>query len=148
MFGCGPLGTVVSLVLLVIAEGLRHLLHLPPLGLSLPVRLMVLVTAISGTVAIVMWSVRSLPVTSRGRELCSRGAFGVLRHPLYAAFLSVFNFGFAVFLNHTVFVLWAVALHPLWHWLVRGEERLMTQQFGEEYVRYAERTGRFVPRFR
>jgi protein-S-isoprenylcysteine O-methyltransferase Ste14 len=148
VFGIGPVGTLISLVLLGMAAGLRELLHLPSLGLSFSLRLAVLVIASCGTVAIVVWSVRSLPVDSRGRELCTRGAFRVFRHPLYAAFLSVFNFGFALYLNHSVYLLWAVALHPLWHWLVRREERLMVSGFGEQYEQYAERTGRFFPRLR
>jgi protein-S-isoprenylcysteine O-methyltransferase Ste14 len=148
IFGVGPVGTLISLVLLGMAAGLRQQLHLPSLELSFPPRLAVLVIASCGAAAIIVWSVRSLPVDSRGRELCTRGAFSVFRHPLYAAFLSVFNFGFALFLNHSVFLFWAVALHPLWHWLVRREERLMVDGFGEEYEHYAERTGRFFPRLR
>jgi protein-S-isoprenylcysteine O-methyltransferase Ste14 len=96
----------------------------------------------------IVWSVTSLPTTDRGNKLCIAGAFRYVRHPLYAAFLSIFNFGLAVYLNSYIFVLWAVLLHPIWHYVVRYEERLMINVFGEEYFEYQKKTGRFFPRLR
>lgn len=98
------------------------------------------------TLVIIVWSFRSLPTADRGNKLCTSGAFKYVRHPLYAAFLSVFDFGFAIYLNGYIFVLWAVLLHPIWHYLVKYEERTMIDTFGEAYLEYQERTGRFLPK--
>jgi protein-S-isoprenylcysteine O-methyltransferase Ste14 len=65
---------------------------------------------------------------------------------LYAVFLSLFNFGFALYLNHWIYVLWAIVLHSLWHVIVRSEELLMVREFGRDYEEYMGETGRFVPR--
>jgi protein-S-isoprenylcysteine O-methyltransferase Ste14 len=107
----------------------------------------VLGVGLIGLVALVVWSLRSLPPSARGRQLCTQGAFRYVRHPLYAAFLSHFNFALALFLGHPIYLLWAIALHPIWHVLMRSEERLMLRDFGEPYREYAARTGRFIPRF-
>jgi protein-S-isoprenylcysteine O-methyltransferase Ste14 len=98
------------------------------------------------TLAAIIWSVKSLPASERGKKLSTRGAFKYVRHPLYAAFLSIFNFGLALFLNSYIYLLWAVILHPVWHLLVHHEERLMVDIFGQSYVEYQRRTGRFLPR--
>jgi len=42
----------------------------------------------------------------------------------------------------------SLLLHPIWHVLARREEKIVMDAFGDEYRRYAARTGRFVPRFR
>jgi hypothetical protein len=54
-----------------------------------------------------------------------------MRHPLCAAFLSMFNFGLAIHLNGYIYILWAVLLHPVWHYVIRYEEQLMIDTFGK-----------------
>jgi protein-S-isoprenylcysteine O-methyltransferase Ste14 len=39
-----------------------------------------------------------------------------------------------------------VPLHPLWIRLAQQEEAALEERFGEEYTRYAEETGQFLPR--
>jgi protein-S-isoprenylcysteine O-methyltransferase Ste14 len=146
IFGSGPAGTLASIALLVVAAFLQRRLDWPALGLPHGARLWVLAAGLLATIVLVAWSVRSLPVDSRGRELCTSGAFARLRHPLYAAFLLFFCPALAIYLDHTIYIAWAVALHPVWHAVIRGEEALMAKQFGDEWERYAARTGRFIPR--
>jgi protein-S-isoprenylcysteine O-methyltransferase Ste14 len=147
IFGSGPLGVGVTLLLFLAAAMAEKHLNLPQLGVPLRVRIGVLTVCTILAAAIVVWSIRSLPTEVRGRQLCVRGAFRYLRHPLYAALVSIFNFGFAFFLNHTVFLITAVIIHLIWHSIVRQEEKMMVKAFGEEYLQYARRTGRFFPRF-
>jgi protein-S-isoprenylcysteine O-methyltransferase Ste14 len=116
------------------------------LGIPLLARQVILAVAALGTLTGIVWTSRSLPVDQRGRELCTGGAYSWVRHPLYASFLSVAVPGIALFLNNWVFVAWLVALHILWHLVVRPEERMMQAEFGEVYQTYARRTGRFFPR--
>lgn len=146
IFGSGPVGTVASLVLFVGAWRLER--ELPGLALNLPVhlRIAVLVVTSVAAVGVIVWSLRSLPPAARGRDVVEAGIYRWVRHPLYAAFLSLFNFGLAIYLDHLVYVAWALLLHPVWHGLVRFEERLMLEGFGHRYAEYARRTGRFLPR--
>jgi protein-S-isoprenylcysteine O-methyltransferase Ste14 len=146
IFGSGPFGTLLSVLLLApsvwLASRFDHLQITPHDGLRFVAFSVLSLT----TLLIIVWSVRSLPPAERGNTLVTGGAFKYFRHPLYGAFLSFFNFGLALLLNNWIYVLWAAVQHPVWHLLIRGEERLMKQAFPGQYDQYAAVTGRFFPR--
>lgn len=146
IFGGGPLGVSVTLLFFLAAALVQKHLILPQLGVPFGVRVWVLTVCTIFAATLAVWSIRSLPTEERGRKLCIRGAFHYLRHPLYAALVSIFIFGFAFFLNHSVFLIVAVIIHLIWHRIVSREEKMMVKAFGEEYLQYACRTGRFIPR--
>jgi protein-S-isoprenylcysteine O-methyltransferase Ste14 len=148
IFGSGPLGVALSVLVTLAAVWIRARLPEGTLGIPTLARQLILGAGLIGTVAGVVWSARSLPVDRRGRGLCVAGAYRWVRHPLYASFLSVGAPAVAIFLDHWVFLAWVVAGHALWHLVVRPEERMMAAEFGEAYQVYASRTGRFVPRWR
>ncbi len=148
IFGSGPIGSLISLVLLFITSWLNKRINLPPISNNQSLLNSIFLVSGLITLVIIVWSVKSLHPTDRGKKLCTTGAFRYVRHPLYAAFLSVFNFGLAVYLNSYIFVFWAVLVHPIWHYLIRYEERLMIDTFGETYKEYQKKTGRFLPRLR
>lgn len=145
-FGSGPVGVIVSLILLFIAYLITRQFSVPRISDNQALLDILFIASIVLTLVIIAWSLRSLPAADRGNRLCTSGAFRYVRHPLYAAFLSVFNFGFAIWLNSYVYLAWALLLHPVWHCLVRDEERMMVATFGDAYREYQERTGRFFPR--
>jgi len=146
IFGSGPLGLAASAGLFLAAVWLERRLPDAPLLDHVGARVAAFGVACLAGTALFLWSLLALPVEARGRRLVTGGAYRFVRHPLYAAFLTFFDFGLALFLDHAVYLAWAVLLHPLWHLLVRGEERRMAEAFGAEWDAYARRTGRFVPR--
>ncbi len=148
IFGAGPRGVLISIALLVVVWHLENIVGLPRISERSYIRGSIFVLTIIASMILIAWSVKSLPPNSRGRELVTSGAYEYFRHPLYAAFLSCFNFGLAVFLNNLIYVIWAVILHGVWHWNVGSEENFMSREFPKEYMEYSKRTGRFVPRVR
>lgn len=148
IFGSGPLGSLIGLLLLALAWRLEPYLGLPTITANDTLRWLIFGLSTLAAVALLLWSLSSLPVTQRGHALVTRGAFRYLRHPLYAAFISIFNFGFAVLLNNWIYILWAILVHILGHWIVRGEEALMHRAYPYDYASYCNTTGRFVPRIR
>jgi len=146
MFGCGPFGSALSLGLLFVAMLVAR--ETPQGWLAIPqgVRTVALNLGAAGALALIVWSTRTLRPADRGNKLCTSGPFRFVRHPLYASFLSWFNFGLAIYIGHIVFFLWALLLHPLWLWAVRKEEAAMAAEFGKSWDEYARRTGCFVPR--
>lgn len=146
VFGSGPRGLLVSLILLGIALWARRRVDFLKISDNQAVLNAAFLMLSCITLVLVIWSLRSLPASGRGNNLCTSGAFRYVRHPLYASFLSVFNIGLALYLNSYLFILWAACLHPIWHYIVRDEEMLMVRIFGEDYVAYRKRTGRFFPR--
>jgi len=148
IFGSGPAGLLISLTLFFIASWLNKRINLPPLSNNQFILNSIFIISILMTLTIIIWSVKSLPTSERGNKLCTSGVFKYVRHPLYAAFLSIFDFGLAFYLNSYIFILWAVLLHPIWHYVIRYEERLMVDVFGKSYIEYQKKTGRFFPRLR
>ena len=148
VFGSGPVGFLLSLVLLSVAGWLNQAINPPPISNNQVLLDAIFSISILATLMIIGWSVRSLPREDRGNKLCTTGPFKYVRHPLYAAYLSVFSFGLAIYLNSYIYVLWAVLLHPIWHYLVRTEEQQLLAVFGQAYLEYQKTTGRFFPKLR
>ena len=148
IFGAGPRGLLISLALLALTWQVETAFGLPGISDSQAVRWVAFGSSAVGTLLLAGWSAKSLPPATRGKELVTAGPYRYVRHPVYAAFLSCFNFGLAVFLNNWIYVAWAVLLHGVWHWNVRSEEKLMAAAFPDEYPEYCRSTGRFVPRLR
>ena len=147
IFGTGPRGLLISLVLLAIANFFEIYFYYLQITNSNNFRYSIFSIFTILTISIILWSLKSLPPTERGKKLITNGAFKYFRHPLYGAFLSFFNFGLAIFLNNWIYLIWALIQHPVWHWNIKREERLMKNTFPNEYKIYYNKTGRFFPRF-
>jgi len=145
--GVGPPGIFLSALLLAVAFWVKPYIPLPPLFARPTIPEIALGAGIVFSVLLVVWAVRSLPIQKRGMGVCSNGAYRYVRHPVYGAFSSVGALGLALYFNHPIFLLWFVAIQFLWNWLVRFEEQMMVEEFGEEYEQYMEYTGRLLPRF-
>ena len=146
LFGAGPRGLAISFVLFALAWRLESVVGLPRIIDIIQVRWIVFAMSVGGAASLAAWGLRSLPPGRRGVDLVTRGAYKYFRHPVYASLLSSFNFGLAVLLNNWIYVVWALALHGVWHWNIRSEEKLMARQFPKQYADYCKTTGRFVPR--
>jgi len=146
IFGSGPIGLLISLILLFIAIFINKQIGFLKISSNQFILKLIFIIFSLTTVVLIIWSFKSLPTSDRGNNLCTSGAFKYVRHPLYAAFLSVFNFGLAIYLNSYLFIVWAIVLHPIWHYIVSYEEKMMISVFKEEYVEYQKKTGRFFPR--
>ncbi len=146
LFGTGPRGLVISYALLALAWRLESVVGLPGIIDNATARWVIFALSVMGAAGLAVWSFKSLPPARRGLDLVTSGAYRYVRHPVYSTLLSSFNFGLAVLLNNWIYVIWAIALHGLWHWNIRGEERLMARQFPQRYPEYCKKTGRFVPR--
>lgn len=147
IFGSGPKGLLISLALLYLSFYLRDFFNTPKIfsgHVFARQSIFWILTIIS--IAVIVWSLVSLNPKLRGKTLVTTGALKYFRHPLYAAFLSFFDFGLAILLNNWIFVVWAVILHPIWHLLIAEEEKALKSVFPGEYEKYCENTGRFFPK--
>jgi protein-S-isoprenylcysteine O-methyltransferase Ste14 len=80
-----------------------------------------------------------------GHELVTGGVYRSVRHPMYA---SIWLWGIAqTLLLQNRIAGWAglVLFLPLYLLRVPREERMMLNEFGEEYRAYMNRTGRIIP---
>jgi protein-S-isoprenylcysteine O-methyltransferase Ste14 len=84
----------------------------------------------------------------KDHELVTHGVYRHLRHPMYAA-IWLFSLAQGLLLQNWLAGWSAVAAFALMYFArVPREERLMQEAFGDEYARYALRTGRVFPRLK
>ena len=143
LFGSGPRGALVGVLLFIPVYLGEDLVALPEINSNDTFRYVVFALFTLVSLFIIIWSLKSLPPKERGKKLVTTGAFKYFRHPLYAAFVSFFNFGFAFLMNNWIYMFWTLVMIPVWHLNIRREEELMKQEFGQEYIDYCSRTGRF-----
>jgi protein-S-isoprenylcysteine O-methyltransferase Ste14 len=78
-------------------------------------------------------------------RLVTAGPYARMRHPIYTALVG-WAAGFALVTANWIFVAFAVLIPAVFFLRVPREEKMMLDQFGEEYRKYMERTGRFLPK--
>jgi protein-S-isoprenylcysteine O-methyltransferase Ste14 len=78
-------------------------------------------------------------------QLITSGPYGTIRHPLYTG---IFTFGLSLALVSANWFFVAFFVMSLFGLGLRvpKEERMMMEQFGEEYRAYMQRTGRYLPK--
>jgi protein-S-isoprenylcysteine O-methyltransferase Ste14 len=80
-------------------------------------------------------------------QLITTGPYEKVRHPMYTV-LILFFFGLSLVSANLIVILFAVLLMFAFPFWVRVEEEKMIEVFGEEYIDYMKRTGRFFPSLR
>ena len=80
-------------------------------------------------------------------RLITSGPYRVIRHPIYTA-MFIWVIGLALFTANMVFALLALLTIIGLILRVPKEEKMMIGQFGDEYRKYIQITGRFFPKFR
>ena len=79
-----------------------------------------------------------------GHRLIAEGPYARIRHPMYSTILGWMMSLGLVAANWVPFIFAALcALNFMLR--IRGEEKMMLQQFGDEYREYMKRTGRLLP---
>ncbi len=79
--------------------------------------------------------------------LIEAGPYNKVRHPMYTVFIS-FSLAVAFISSNLLILIFAILIAIPFHWITQKEERMLTDQFGEDYLSYMDRTGRFLPPFR
>ena len=78
-------------------------------------------------------------------RLVSQGVYRAIRHPMYSA-LILYSVGQALVIpNWVAGFSNVIALAVLLALRLRREEKMMAEQFGDEYAAYSARTKRFIP---
>ena len=145
LFGIGPIGAALSVILLVVTIRADRALGRPEICRYEPLMAILGALLICAGLILLFWTMHTLRNWWLDNRLCTTGPFRWFRHPMYAAWITFIAWGAALCLNSLMLLFWVVSLHPVWHLLVIREEKAMADHFGDEYRRYAGRTGRFLP---
>ncbi|MDY9928013.1 protein-S-isoprenylcysteine O-methyltransferase [Methanosarcina sp.] len=130
--------------------------RLKPFSFSLPARVRWLGAGLifAGNLLFI-WSHRALgrnwsPLLEirRGHTLITEGPYRFIRHPMYAA---IFLIGIGVSLlsaNWIVALSYMLPMTNMYLFRISDEEKMMAEQFGNEYKEYMRNTGRLIPKLR
>ena len=151
-FGVGPMYVFVCFCLTV--AGLR-LSHGGFLGAGFCLRGKIIFT-VAGILLVVsggaLWFmavvVEKINVKARETKLATTGVYGIVRNPVYSAFIFIFT-GILLFeANYLLLLL------PIVYWgfltllMKKSEEKWLLREFGEEYAVYCREVNRVIPWFR
>ncbi len=81
----------------------------------------------------------SFSVTAQARQLVTNGLYSRIRNPIYV-FSAIGLSGLALYFERPRLLLLLLILIPLQIRRAKAEERVLTAKFGDEYVRYKEKT--------
>jgi protein-S-isoprenylcysteine O-methyltransferase Ste14 len=136
-------------------SGIFSWLYLSPFTLQFPLDFAV---QASGIVLLGLgYFLFSWSIVARGRyavswhmpkdhRLVTWGPYRYVRHPSYLAYFLLFFGLFLSWLNFLVLPCFVAV--PGYYCGVEKEEEMLMRRFGEEYCKYQERTGRFLPKVR
>ena len=79
--------------------------------------------------------------------LITEGVYSRVRHPMYTVF-GLFSFSVAIISSNLLLLVFSILVFIPFPWLARHEEKMLIDKFGDEYRKYMEQTGRFLPRIR
>jgi protein-S-isoprenylcysteine O-methyltransferase Ste14 len=146
LFGVGPLGMLISIVLLGLLWLLDRFFHHVEIS-SRPGTIKII-----GSILFVLWicwhswSIRTIRRWWQHDQLCTTGPYRFVRHPIYAGGVLLGAVAVVLVFNSWIILPLPVLMYATYSILVRKEEAMMTNVFGEDYRRYAVRTGRLFPR--
>lgn len=88
------------------------------------------------------WSSRA--TIKEGHELIVRGPYRMVRNPIYTGIFFAL-LGTAISLGQVRHFLVLPVVLLLFAWRINNEQRILREQFGEDYVRYCHEVKAFVP---
>jgi len=145
IFGSGPKCFIIVFLLIFIVSYLEKFLDIPKVPISDLASNLIFVVAIFLTFVFVVWGFISLPIKERGIKLVTDKAFAYFRHPIYAAFLDFFVFGFGFYLKSYCVLIVGVVSIFICGKLVDEEENYLIKRFGKKYKDYQKNTKKFIP---
>jgi len=107
--------------------------------------------AIAGPVLLAGWilarnGMKAVFGTRREKpELISTGVFSIVRHPIYTGALLFYLGSILMTMSLASAALWVVII-AFYIYLCKYEERLLAEDFGNDYLEYKKRTGMLFPR--
>ena len=84
-------------------------------------------------------------VIREGHKLVRSGPYRLVRHPMYTSYLALFMAAFLISENWLLGLSGMAVIATLMTLRISREEALLLEHFGEEYERYRQTTGMFLP---
>ncbi len=144
----GALGYLPSIFIYLSAPSLLSWSHIPLpasvrwIGAGIALSMMVVLFWVFSTLG---KNITDTVITRDGATLVTRGPYRLVRHPLYT-FGALAHLGLIVLSSSWLLLAWVGLLLLYIGIRTPKEERNLIERFGDDYVRYAQRTGRYLPK--
>jgi protein-S-isoprenylcysteine O-methyltransferase Ste14 len=133
---------LIFLIVWVVDSFFLKLTTFPAIGVPLLLRLVLAGVTIVAAVMLVRAGHSVVGHDQKG--LVTTGAFRHVRHPLYLGSI-LFYLGLLLATFSLASLVVFVIIVIFYNYIAAYEERLLEQRFGEDYARYRERSGRWIP---
>jgi protein-S-isoprenylcysteine O-methyltransferase Ste14 len=108
-------------------------------------RLIIAVVIFSVSLYLLAASHKVVAGENRPEKVISDSVFKYVRHPLYMSVILFYLALISSTLSIISFVLW-VGIFIFYNYIAGYEEKLMEIKFGEEYISYRQKTGKWLPK--
>lgn len=150
LFGVGPFLIAPILIITVISIALTWYDMVPVYSLNSGI--FTVIGAVLIILGIIFWVMAVLKSNIddeiKSDRLVTTGIYGLVRHPIYAAFLYTVTGLILISNNLYLFVLPVIYWMVLTIAMIKSEEKWLTDKFGESYIEYSRKVSRFVPYLR
>lgn len=97
-------------------------------------------------IAITWWSIWTLAKFKAKQNLVTEGPYRFVRSPMYAAVIFILNPALGILFRSWLLTLSSILIYFIWKKCILKEEGHLTEKFGQAYVDYRLKVGRFFPK--
>lgn len=151
-FGVGPRILASAGIYAAIAGVVSHhypkifIISIIPYGVFMTVGIVLLLIGIPTLIL----SVHAAMIAYNRDRLATDGIFGIVRNPIYAAWIVVVIPGLVMFSQSWLMLLTPFVAYAAFKMLIRREDQYLAERFGQEYETYRSQVNEIIPcpRFR
>lgn len=146
-WGVGPVLALTSLAYFAVAMAL-HLSNPDLLRMSRDPHI---AYTIAGSILVVtgfvIWALGARVIHKAFREgrLLTTGVYGLVRNPMYSAFIVFVSPGVALWFRSWILLTMPVVAYVIFRLLIRKEEVYLQEKFGQAYLDYKRRVNALIP---
>ena len=144
-FGIGPFGVIITILIWFIVLSVENLLKAPRMIIHPVLHTVLLSIFLVDTLYLIIGGNYHLMKSGRGENIAKKGPYQFIRHPVYSVWIFSFTGIVAMIFYSWGLIISVVPIAIIWSWLVQHEESDMLNKFGDEYKKYMEQTGQFLP---
>jgi protein-S-isoprenylcysteine O-methyltransferase Ste14 len=138
IWGVGPKLILISLIFslpVIIFAYLTHPEYVIHSTWALPFQITGALLTISGFIFYII-SAKTMAKAFKQNKLVTTGVFGVCRNPIYSAWMLAIIPGIAICVRMPLLLLIPVIMYIVFSFIKQGEEKVLVEIFGEEYLTY------------
>ncbi len=147
IFGVGPVGLIVTIVVWIVFFSIEKLLGIPAIKIDDTFRILLLIVLGADAAYLYGGGMITLLKNGWGKRLVTHGPYQYIRHPFYSALIYSATGLLALYFYSWMLLLSVVPLTFFWSWIVTKEEQYILDRFEDQYHEYMQRTGQFFPSY-